>query len=1356
MRDLLLGGSFGGLAILAITYPITIAPHVIVDGRHVMIITAAIYGNWRVALLTALAVIGYRVGWVGGPIALTAFAASTYVTIVSMLVARVWPSVKKNPLMVAALAVAIQFTALFALIFVPDPDVALKVFKQSAVPLSLAVGVGGLVLSYLLRQDDHRRNVEARLRASQQRHKGIVDNTVDGIIVIDEHGIVAEYNTAATTIFGYSAEEVIGHNINMLMPEPDKGRHDSYLSNFIRTGDAKIIGIGREVTARHKSGREFAMDLAVSEARIGGRRYFTGVVRDITERRAAAEELSRQKSLFQGIINHMADALVMTDPERRIVLINPAVSELFGYDMNDLSGQTTAVLYESTEEFERQGRLRFNMTAEEKSRPYVVRYKDKNNRVFSGETVGTAIRAEDGLVLGYLGIIRDITDRLAVEEDLRHSESRLKEAQRIARMGSWEWDIETGEIYWSEEIYRIFGRDAETFTPSYDAFQEQIHPDDRAAVQASNERAKNGQPHDVEHRILLPDGGERYVHEQGQMHFAEDGSPSRMTGTVHDITDRKNAELALQRHNRGLEALNEIAALRDVSEEEQLNRALKVGSEHLGLEIGIVSRVNGDDYEVMQYIAPEGVPLEPGQHFPLGNTYCEITLREDDVVAIDYMGGSSHAGHPCYEAFQLEAYIGVPYFIGNQLAGTVNYSSPTPYRRQFDDGDHAFLRMMARWVGAVLERQTTQHNLALSESRMNVSQSFANIGTWDWNIQDGGLYWSERIGPLFGYPKGDLETSYENFLGAVHPDDRQDVVDAVNACVETGAEYNIEHRVVWPDGTVRWLLEKGDVVRDGDGKPLQMLGVVQDINRVKSAEAELTENKEALEDLYENAPSAYVTMDVESGLVVRHNQALTELLGYSRDELATMNVLEFYAEGADGLERAKTVMHLLKQGRATQNVELQMQRKDGKPIWVSLSVSPRTNDSGQVVESRSIVVDITKRKQVQQDLEKAREAADAANAAKSEFLSAMSHELRTPLNAILGFAQLLDSSRREQLSEKQKRHVDQIHKSGKHLLDLINEVLDLAKIEAGKLSVSIESISLSLVLQECLALVESLARDRDIDLVYNDDRNGSLAVLADYTRLRQILLNLLSNAIKYNKKGGTVTVSVQEPVDEFIRISITDTGPGIAPEKQEALFEPFNRLGAESSEIEGTGIGLALTRKMVEHLGGRVGFSSTLGEGSTFWIEVAVGEDRVVVNTTLAGSLPYDTFQDGTLPQRVLYVEDNPANQTLMEEIFDELPGLTLTIAKDAEVGLSLAKSEEPEVILMDINLPGISGLDALKILKTDKATLNIPVIALSADATLSTQRMGMAAGFTAYLTKPVEIDDLMATLRSALGGKKE
>ena len=386
------------------------------------------------------------------------------------------------------------------------------------------------------------------------------------------------------------------------------------------------------------------------------------------------------------------------------------------------------------------------------------------------------------------------------------------------------------------------------------------------------------------------------------------------------------------------------------------------------------------------------------------------------------------------------------------------------------------LRLAIIWAATVIicSRKEVKHALEKSENRFKMSQTFANIGTWDWNIKSGDLYWSDRIPALFGGEEGNMETSYDNFVAAIHPEDREMVVGAINSCIENNDEYDIEHRVIWPDGSIHWLHESGDMVHDEDGNPANMLGVVQDVTAKKDAEV-------------------------------------------------------------------KIIL--------------------------------------------------------------AKEEADRANKAKSEFLSSMSHELRTPLNAILGFGQMLELDA-DTFNETQQGNVKEIIYAGNHLLTLINEVLDLAKIESGKLDIVMEKVDFDEVLEKSVALIEPLAAKRNIELSNLAIGKGYI-VCADKVRLTQVLVNILSNAVKYNHENGHITIKSELVATQRLRISITDSGGGISKQNIDKLFNPFERLDAKNN-VEGSGIGLVICKSLMELMGGTIGVKSTLGEGSTFWVEIAL------------------------------------------------------------------------------------------------------------------------------------------------------
>ncbi|MFN4350178.1 MAG: hybrid sensor histidine kinase/response regulator [Hylemonella sp.] len=424
--------------------------------------------------------------------------------------------------------------------------------------------------------------------------------------------------------------------------------------------------------------------------------------------------------------------------------------------------------------------------------------------------------------------------------------------------------------------------------------------------------------------------------------------------------------------------------------------------------------------------------------------------------------------------------------------------------------------------------------------------------------------------------------------------------------------------------------------------------------------------------------------------------------------------------------------------------------KNGSSFPAIVSITALRDAYGDLIGYLLIGSDNSARKRAQELLKEAVTAAEGANLAKTEFLSSMSHELRTPLNAILGFAQLVASSTPVP-TIAQQRSIDQILKAGWYLLELINEILDLALIESGKLIMSEEPVALADLLTECRALVESQAVQREVTLHFAA-MDTPLHVKGDRTRLKQVLVNLLYNAVKYNRKPGRVDVTCLVLSPDVVRITVRDTGQGLSTEQLGKLFQPFNRLGREAGVEEGTGIGLVVTQRLVHLMGGQIGAESTPGVGSMFWVDLT----RVAPAQTDPGGIDWVPAKDafirhGQAIQTVLYVEDNPANLELVEQIIVRYPNLRLLSAADGSTGIEFARTYLPQVILMDINLPGISGIEAMRVLHADPITARIPIIALSANAVPRDIQKGLQAGFFAYITKPIRVPELMKTLELAL-----
>ena len=548
-------------------------------------------------------------------------------------------------------------------------------------------------------------------------------------------------------------------------------------------------------------------------------------------------------------------------------------------------------------------------------------------------------------------------------------------------------------------------------------------------------------------------------------------------------------------------------------------------------------------------------------------------------------------------------------------------------------------------------------------------------------------------------------------------------------------------------------------LRDAQDAIIGYLLIGTDNTARKQIEAEQKQLAQKLRDqqfytrsLFESNIDAIMTTD-PSGIITDVNKQMEVLTGCTRDELIGAPFKNHFTDP----ECAETSIKLVLSEKKVTDYELTVRARDGKETVVSYNATTFYDRDRRLQGVFAAARDVTERKRLDQvlqekntELESARSLAEKANLAKSDFLSSMSHELRSPLNAILGFAQLMESDSPPATSS-QKESIAQILQAGWHLLKLINEILDLAKVESRQVPMSEEPVSLAEVMLECHAMIEPQAQQRDIKLTF-PQFDIPCFVRADRTRLKQILINLLSNAIKYNLKQGTVEVKCAASTPERMRVSIIDSGAGLYPEQLAQLFQPFNRLGQEAGGEEGTGIGLVVAKRLVELMGGVIGVESTVGVGSVFWFElISVTEPHLLMEESDVATLVLPQTPRGERLHTLLYVEDNPANLKLVEQIIARHPDISLLTAVNGNDGIKIACASQPDVILMDINLPGINGFEAMKILRSDPSTTHIPVIAVSANAMPLDVERGLKAGFFRYITKPIKVNEFMEALDVAL-----
>lgn len=629
-----------------------------------------------------------------------------------------------------------------------------------------------------------------------------------------------------------------------------------------------------------------------------------------------------------------------------------------------------------------------------------------------------------------------------------------------------------------------------------------------------------------------------------------------------------------------------------------------------------------------------------------------------------------------------------------------------------------------------------------NEERISLVIESSGDGIWDWDMVNETMSFTRLYEAMLGYEEHELPPLPSTWIDSVDPEQLPAIQETLKQYLQGEvAEYKIEARLQCKDGNYKWVMCRGRLVEKGiDGEPVRMIGIHTDISDRKRNEELLQTSADQLNRAQSIAKlgSWEFNLDTHELVWSKEHYEIFELSELPSEKLFEAFRNKVYADDLEQVDRL--LEHARKTGEGF-SYEYRIKCNDGA-IKFLLATSERLyniEESGQNL--RGTVQDITERKLNEQKLISAREEADRANRAKSEFLSSMSHELRTPMNAILGFSQLLEMD--DLLNKLQLENVQEIKKGGEHLLELINEVLDLAKIESGNIDLSLEPVVLDDVVEECFSLMSPLAGKQNISIRHCDFKGA--VVRADRTRLKQSLLNLISNAVKYNKESGSVTVDFKCIENNKIRILVTDTGLGIAEEDVKGLFQPFTRVGDSASAIEGTGIGLTITKRIIELMGGEIDVASEVGIGSSFSIDLPL--DSISENHSDKKQKADDIDVVIVKQHKVLYIDDNPVNLKLVSRLLSLHEHVHLLTAHTPSLGLELAATHVPELILLDINMPEMNGYEVLDVLKKYEKFKDVPIVAVSADAMYQDIELGLASGFNEYITKPIDFTKFNAMI---------
>lgn len=1022
------------------------------------------------------------------------------------------------------------------------------------------------------------------LHQQSQQISLITNNIADALIVINSKGEIEYFNPAAERIFGYNSGEVIGQKVNILMPEPHRSQHDKYMHRYLSTHVPDVLNKGRiNLTALRKNGEEFPMYIAINSMKFYGREFFVASIQDITEQKKAEEKIILNEKKYHNLFEHNADAIFVADTKTGLIVdANQKASELIGRTKEDILTlhQTqlhpTEEMNEIADKFQKAIQSPIPITVEANA-------LHKDGRKIPIE-ISTSFYTDPEGKQRIIGVFRNVSERKEAEDKIKQNEEMLREAQKIGHLGHWAMDMLTGSTYWSQETFDIFGLSYNTI-PEFHLFTDRIHPDDRERVMGLiNEAFSQKVPsHNFEYRIISADNKIKHIFSEAKIEYDTNGNPLKLVGIVQDITERK----------RALQYANDI-------------------TDSIVDAVVII-----DEKGTIQYFNPAAAKL-------FGYNPTEVLSKNVSIL----MPEPYEKEHDSYIRHYIETGEKKIIGIGRELIARRKNMSLFPIYLSVSEIPSSEAKQFIGIIHDITERKLSEDKIKQSETMLREAQQIGHLGHWDWNIMTNDLYWSDEIYRIFGLVPQQFTPSYPAFLETIHPADRDMVVNAVNDAIEGKSEYSIEHRIVLPDGQVRIVHEQGNVSRDSDGKPLRMIGIVHDI----------TERKE-----YEDA------------------------------------------------------------------------------------------------------------------LEKIKDAALDASKAKSDFLANMSHEIRTPMNTTLGVGELLKET---DLTPEQRKYVDMFQKSGEHLLTLINDILDLSKIEAGHMELENTDFSLLAVIEEVRSILAPKATEKGIRIITKLDGSIPPYLVGDPHRLRQVLINLTGNSLKFTSKGSiTIKVKVDKAINSLIRLvfEVKDTGIGIPADKLDKLFKNFTQVDSSTTrQYGGTGLGLVISKKIIEMMNGHIWVESESGKGSSFFFDVELEMSGKVAEKKKISLVKDDSKIAKNLNLRhihLLLVEDSEDNRQLIR-LYMKDSNMTIDEAENGEIALNMLKNNKYDIVLMDIQMPVMDGYEATRLYRkweSKERNNSIPIIGLSANAFKDDREKALRAGCTEYLTKPVRKHQLLEMLKNTL-----
>lgn len=1044
----------------------------------------------------------------------------------------------------------------------------------------------------------------------------------------------------------------------------------------------------------------------------------TGTFFDISEERAAHAALKAERQFSEAIFGVAGVLAVVLDEHGNIVRFNAECERLTGRRADDVLGRTLwdTVWAPGQVSASPEAGLAVKMGADRIGKKSHCTNEwlaaDGSRRLI--EWTNTVLPAQGSPQRFMVSIGVDITARRETEQALQRSAAQLRQAQSIAQLGSWHLDHASGKMDWSPQMFALYEFDELSGAGTHEALLALAHPDDRGPLLAAFERSLRHRRAGVhEHRLLLPSGRVKWVEERFSTDFDDAGQALSSRGTVQDVTENHARAEELRRFRHMVENAPQEVWLTD---------------KHLRI----------------RYVNHAGAAsLGYSQEEMLGMSVAEIDIRGEGPVRAEAMLRRS----------QLAAGASAPSLEVEHRARD-GRAIPKELHSSIIEVDGEILG--CAFLHDISDRRRAEAARAASEDQLRTALDAYPGWVACVDEQMRYVYVNEEFARCAGKARADIiGLTPLDVRGARVHDELVSIVDRLR----NGEQFQLERRYVDSQGLERTYWVQYRVI---DGGPVaggrRFYAFATDIGEMRRIQLRLS-------TVLDSTGIGVWEWETASDWLDMSDQ-VSLILGFDPAELPDNPVqwIRQRIHPADRPSRKASFLRLIAGEIDGFRCEFRIRHKDDRWIWVQERVrSVVVSDGGQSRRVVGTTQDISTLKAQDEQLRdmnaelerriaqrtralaEAKEDAERANAAKSGFLSQMSHELRTPLNAIIGFSQLLEL---ERLAPHQSQHVREVMRAGRHLLELIDELLDLATVESGRVPLQAEPVPLRDMVAECVQMMRPAASQSGVMIEAALDP-ADLVVRADAGRLRQVLLNLLSNAVKYNRHGGRVVVEYGPMDGQTVELRVTDTGKGIAPQDLPRLFEAFERLDAARSGIEGTGIGLSVSKRLMELMGGSIGAHSDLGCGSTFWLRLPVVQERPQVppapHAPRITPLAPDAIA-AVARRRVLYVEDNLPNQRLMQSVLALRGDLELLTTADAHQALSMACDRVPALILLDIQLPGMDGYELLRLLRARGVTA--PVIAVSAYAMPRDVARGVSAGFADYVTKPIGVQHMLETVQ--------